>query len=81
VVVGSGPTGVECSGAISELIRLLAGLPEVLSEATTETLWRKHVEVRFGSAVNDFDGKQIVLINWAWDYIFYDQAVRLIVRE
>jgi NADH dehydrogenase len=32
-----------------------------LSEATAETLWRKHVEVRFGSAVTDFDGKQIVL--------------------
>ena len=86
VVVGGGPTGVECSGAISELIRLvltkdypalnikdvrvvlleatqrlLAGLPEALSEATAETLWRKHVEVRFSSTVTDFDGKQIAL--------------------
>jgi NADH:ubiquinone reductase (H+-translocating) len=86
VVVGGGPTGVECSGAVSELIRLvltrdypalnikdvrvvlleaaqhlLAGLPERLSEATAETLWRKHVEVRFGSAVTGFDGKQITL--------------------
>ena len=86
VAVGGGPTGVECSGAISELIRLvltkdypalnlkdvrvvlleatqrlLAGLPEELSEATAETLWRKHVEVRFGSTVTDFDGQQITL--------------------
>ena len=86
VVVGGGPTGVECSGAISELIRvvlakdypglnlkearvvlleaadrLLAMLPEKLSEATAETLWRKHVEVRFGSMVTDFNGQQVVL--------------------
>ncbi len=86
VVVGGGPTGVECSGAVSELIRLvlakdypalnikdvrvvlleatqrlLAGMPAVLSEATAETLWRKHVEVRFSAAVTDFDGTQIVL--------------------
>jgi hypothetical protein len=23
----------------------------------------------------------IVLINWAWDYFFYDNQVRLITRE
>jgi hypothetical protein len=22
----------------------------------------------------------IVLINWAWDYVFYDRPIRLIVR-
>ena len=86
VVTGGGPTGVECAGAISELIRLvltrdypglslkdarvvlleasnrlLAGMPDDLSEATAETLWRKHVEVRFGSVVTGFDGCQVDL--------------------
>ena len=86
VVVGGGPTGVECAGAISELVNLalkrdypdlslkdarvvllessdhlLAGMPTDLSEITAETLWRKHVEVRFGAAVIDFDGKQVCL--------------------
>jgi len=91
VVVGGGPTGVECAGAIAELIRLvlvkdyasnvnaavnlkearvvlleatdklLAAMPESLQEATAETLWRKHVEVRFGAAVADFDGRKVTL--------------------
>lgn len=86
VVVGGGPTGVECAGAVSELIRLvlnrdypqispkdmrvvlleagsrlLAGMPDDLSDATAETLWHKHVEVRFGSAVTGFDGDQVTL--------------------
>src|SRR5213594_251479 len=86
VVVGGGPTGVEMSGALSELIRLvlvkdyprlnikdvrvllleasdrlLATLPERLREAAAETLWRKHVEVRFGAAVQDYDGGRVVL--------------------
>ena len=86
VVVGGGPTGVECAGALSELTRLvlskdyptinlqdvrvvlleagdhlLSGMPHSLSEAAAETLWAKHVEVRFGNAVTDFDGKTIYL--------------------
>src|SRR5881397_2532320 len=86
VVVGGGPTGVEMSGALSELIRLvlvkdyprlnikdvrvllleatdrlLATLPERLREAAAETLWRKHVEVRFGAAVSDYDGDRVLL--------------------
>lgn len=86
VVVGGGPTGVECAGALSELTRLvlskdyptinlqdvrvvlleagdhlLSGMPHSLSEAAAETLWAKHVEVRFGNAVTDFDGKAIYL--------------------
>ena len=28
-----------------------------------------------------FRNKLIVLINWTWDYVFYDRAVRLITRE
>lgn len=41
--------------------RLLPGMPEALREATAETLWRKHVEVRFGATVTDFDGRQLFL--------------------
>src|SRR5216117_4154487 len=36
--------------------RLLASMPARLREAAAETLWRKHVEVRFGAAVSDYDG-------------------------
>ncbi len=86
VVAGGGPTGVESSGAISELIRLalirdysklnineirvllleattdlLIGFPEKLRKAAAETLWHKHVEVRFGAAVTEFDGRRVVL--------------------
>ena len=28
-----------------------------------------------------FRNRLVVLINWAWDYIFYDNQVRLIIRE
>jgi NADH dehydrogenase len=41
--------------------RLLAGMPETLREATAETLWRKHVEVRFGATVTDFNGRELFL--------------------
>src|SRR5438874_3560734 len=41
--------------------RLLASLPERLREAAAETLWRKHVEVRFGAAVQDADGARVRL--------------------
>jgi len=42
--------------------RLLAAMPDRLSEAAAETLWRKkHVEVRFGAAVLDFDGARVTL--------------------
>lgn len=86
VVVGGGPTGVELSGMLSELIRLvlardfpeleikdvrvmlleathqlLAGFPERLREFTAETLWRKHVEVRFGAQVERFDSETVEL--------------------
>jgi NADH dehydrogenase len=36
-------------------------MPEPLREATAETLWRKHVEVRFGAVVTDFDGHKVTL--------------------
>ena len=86
VIVGGGPTGVECSGAISELIRLvltkdyphldfsdvrvilleatdrvLAAFPPDLGDYTLRTLNKKRVEVRFGAAVQDFDGERISL--------------------
>lgn len=41
--------------------RLLAPMPERLREAAAETLWRKHVEVRFGAAVQDYDGTRVQL--------------------
>src|SRR5437763_143822 len=41
--------------------RLLAALPPRLREAGAETLWRKHVEVRFGATVADYDGARVSL--------------------
>ncbi|MBI1966413.1 MAG: NAD(P)/FAD-dependent oxidoreductase, partial [Gemmatimonadetes bacterium] len=41
--------------------RLLAGMPPRLGAAAAETLWRKHVEVRFGAAVDDYDGSELRL--------------------
>jgi NADH dehydrogenase len=41
--------------------RLLAGMPLRLREAAAETLWRKHVEVRFGAAVAEYDGERVLL--------------------
>ncbi|MGH7529672.1 MAG: NAD(P)/FAD-dependent oxidoreductase [Gemmatimonadales bacterium] len=41
--------------------RLLAALPPKLGEAAAATLWRKHVEVRCGAAVADFDGARVTL--------------------
>ncbi len=41
--------------------RLLGPMPARLREAAAETLWRKHVEVRFGATVADYDGAQVLL--------------------
>src|SRR6184192_3950252 len=41
--------------------RLLGQMPERLREAAAETLWKKHVEVRFGAAVEDYDGERVRL--------------------
>jgi NADH dehydrogenase len=41
--------------------RLLIGMPPRLSAAAGDTLWHKHVEVRFGAGVVDFDGQQVRL--------------------
>ncbi|HKZ69640.1 MAG TPA: NAD(P)/FAD-dependent oxidoreductase, partial [Anaerolineales bacterium] len=41
--------------------KLLAAFPESLREATAETLWQKKVEVRFGAAVESFDGTRVAL--------------------
>ncbi len=40
---------------------LLGVFPADLREAAAETLWRKHVELRFGAAVSDYDGELITL--------------------
>ncbi len=40
---------------------LLAAMPARLRDAAAETLWRKHVEVRFGAAVADYDGDRVLL--------------------
>ncbi|HET7296595.1 MAG TPA: NAD(P)/FAD-dependent oxidoreductase [Gemmatimonadales bacterium] len=41
--------------------RLLGPMPARLREAAAETLWRKHVEVRFGATVDDYDGARVLL--------------------
>jgi NADH dehydrogenase len=41
--------------------RVLSTMPERLREAAAATLWRKHVEVRFGATVADFDGARVRL--------------------
>jgi NADH dehydrogenase, FAD-containing subunit len=86
VVVGGGPTGVETSGALSELThlvlakdyphldisnvkiilleafdRLLPAFPTELRDNTLAVLRKKHVDVRFGAAVSDFDGMRVSL--------------------
>jgi NADH:quinone reductase (non-electrogenic) len=40
---------------------LLGPMPPRLRDAAAETLWRKHVEVRFGAAVEDYDGARVRL--------------------
>jgi len=41
--------------------RLLAVMPSRLREAAAETLRRKHVDVRFGATVADYDGARVLL--------------------
>src|SRR5438094_1201143 len=41
--------------------RLLGPMPARLRDAAAETLWRKHVDVRFGATVADYDGSRVVL--------------------
>ena len=41
--------------------RLLAAMPARLGAAAADKLWHKHVEVRFGAAVEDYDGQQVRL--------------------
>jgi NADH:quinone reductase (non-electrogenic) len=41
--------------------RLLTAMPARLRDAAAETLWRKHVEVRFGATVADYDGARVLL--------------------
>ena len=48
-------------GAEKATDRLLGPMPERLREAAAETLWKKHVEVRFGAAVEDYDGERVRL--------------------
>ena len=41
--------------------RLLGAMPLKLRQAAADTLWKKHVEVRFGAAVEEFDGSRVRL--------------------
>src|SRR5437870_5290586 len=41
--------------------RRRAAMPARLRDAAAETLWRKHVEVRFGATVADYDGARVLL--------------------
>lgn len=41
--------------------RLLGSMPAKLREAAADRLWRKHVEVRFGAAVEEYDGHRVRL--------------------
>src|SRR5437879_9013717 len=41
--------------------RLLGAMPPKLRQAAADTLWKKHVEVRFGAAVEEFDGTRVRL--------------------
>jgi len=41
--------------------RLLGAMPAKLRQAAADTLWKKHVEVRFGAAVEEFDGSRVRL--------------------
>src|SRR5260370_41312445 len=41
--------------------------------------WVMWLTVHLVNAVT-FRARIIVLINWAWDYLFYDKPIRLIVR-
>lgn len=41
--------------------RLLGGFPPKLRETAEKTLWSKFVEVRFGAAVSDYDGHNVLL--------------------
>jgi NADH:quinone reductase (non-electrogenic) len=41
--------------------RLLTGFPARLAEAAARTLWKKHVEVRYGAMVRGYDGSTTTL--------------------
>jgi len=34
----------------------------------------------YGLNVISFRSRIVVLVNWAWDYLFYDRPIRLILR-
>jgi NADH dehydrogenase len=40
---------------------LLTGFPKRLQDSAADTLWNKHVEVRFGARVTDFNGERVTL--------------------
>ncbi|HLQ62356.1 MAG TPA: hypothetical protein VK131_10870, partial [Candidatus Acidoferrales bacterium] len=58
------------NAAVAQLGRVhLAGFPG----------WLMWLFVHLVNVVS-FRSRLIVLVNWAWDYLFYDRPVRLIVR-
>ncbi len=46
---------------LEALDKLLAPFPEHLREYASKVLWNKHIEVRFGAGVIDFDGQKVTL--------------------
>jgi len=41
--------------------------------------WSMWLAVHLVNVIS-FRSRIVVLVNWAWEYLFYDRAVRLIVR-
>ena len=68
VVVGSGPTGVELAGALAEI--------------GSNTLRHDFRSIKpQDSQIVEFQNRLLVLFQWAWNYITWKRAARLITGE